>query len=66
MIVLGADTHKRSHTIAAVSGATGEVLGEKTVPVGARGFAELLGVGARPGRRAGVGAGGLPARRGLG
>ena len=31
MIVLGADTHKRSHTIAAVCAATGEVLGEKTV-----------------------------------
>jgi transposase len=42
MIVLGADTHKRSHTIAAVAAGTGEVLGEKTVPVGARGFAELL------------------------
>jgi transposase len=42
MIVLGADTHKRSHTIAAVSAATGEVLGEKTVAVGAGGFASLL------------------------
>ena len=42
MIVLGADTHKRSHTIAAVSAATGEVLSEKTVVVGARGFAALL------------------------
>ena len=42
MIVLGADTHKRSHTIAAVSAATGEVLSEKTVAVGARGFAALL------------------------
>jgi transposase len=42
MIVLGADTHKRSHTIAAVAAGTGEVLGEKTVPVGARGFASLL------------------------
>jgi transposase len=42
MIVLGADTHKRSHTIAAVAGATGGVLGEKTVPVGVRGFASLL------------------------
>jgi transposase len=42
MIVLGADTHKRSHTIAAVSAATGELVGEKTVPVGARGFASLL------------------------
>ena len=31
MIVLGADTHKRSHTIAAVAAATGELLGEQTV-----------------------------------
>ena len=30
MIVLGADTHKRSHTIAAVAAATGELLGEQT------------------------------------
>ena len=43
MIVLGADAHKRSHTIAAVSAATGELLGEQTVQVGARGFAALLG-----------------------
>jgi transposase len=42
MIVLGADTHKRSHTIAAVAAATGELLGERTVQVGARGFASLL------------------------
>ena len=42
MIVLGADTHKRSHTVAAVSAASGEVLGEKTVAVGAGGFASLL------------------------
>src|ERR1044071_6403268 len=42
MIVLGADTHKRSHTIAAVAAATGELLGEQTVPVGARGFGALL------------------------
>ena len=38
MIVLGADTHKRSHTIAAVAAATGEMRGEQTVQVGARGF----------------------------
>ena len=37
MIVLGADTHKRSHTIAAVAAATGELLGEQTVRSGARG-----------------------------
>ena len=42
MIVLGADTHKRSHTIAAVAAATGELLGEQTVQVGAEGFAALL------------------------
>jgi transposase len=42
MMVLGADTHKRSHTIAAVSAATGELCGEKTVAVGARGFGALL------------------------
>jgi hypothetical protein len=40
--VLGADTHKRSHTIAAVAAATGELLGEQTVPVGRRGFGALL------------------------
>ena len=42
MIVLGADTHKRSHTIAAVAAATGELLGEQTVAVDRRGFGELL------------------------
>jgi hypothetical protein len=53
MIVLGADTHKRSHTVAAV---TGGLLGEQTVPVGLRGFRRPAAVGARPRRRAGVGA----------
>ena len=42
MIVLGADTHKRSHTIAAVAAVTGELRGEQTVAVGRRGFAALL------------------------
>src|SRR5918994_7719761 len=42
MIVLGADTHKRSHTIAAVAAPTGELLGEQTVAVGQRGFGALL------------------------
>ena len=42
MIVLGADTHKRSHTIAAVAAASGELLGEQTVAVGRQGFAGLL------------------------
>jgi transposase len=42
MMVLGADTHKRSHTIAAVAAGSGQLLGEKTVPVGSCGFAALL------------------------
>ena len=42
MIVLGADAHKRSHTIVALSATTGEVMGEQTVQVGAKGFAALL------------------------
>ena len=49
MIVLGADTHKRSHTIAAVEVATGQVLGDKTVAVGARGFCGAADLGARAG-----------------
>ena len=56
MIVLGADTHKRSHTIAAVAAATGELLGEQTVAVGRRGFGAPVAVGAPSRRRAGVGA----------
>src|SRR5919108_1619547 len=42
MIVLGADTHKRSHTLAAVAAPTGELLGEQTIAVGRRGFGALL------------------------
>ena len=42
MIVLGADTHKRSHTIAAVSATSSELLGEQTVLSGAKGAAGLL------------------------
>src|SRR3954466_7501960 len=42
MIVLGADTQKRSHTVAAVSAATGELLGERTVAVGIKGYAGLV------------------------
>ena len=34
MIVLGADTHKRSHTVAAVAALSGELRGEQTVAVG--------------------------------
>ena len=55
MIVLGADTHKRSHTIAAVSAATGELVDEQTVQVGAKGFAALLVWAREPIRASGSG-----------
>src|SRR4029079_4582752 len=42
MIVLGADMHKRSHTLAAVAAGTGELLGDETIAVGERGFAAAL------------------------
>jgi len=42
MIVLGADMHKSSHTLAAVAATTGEMLDEKTAAVGARGFDAVL------------------------
>jgi hypothetical protein len=42
MIVLGADMHKSSHTIAAVSAIAGELLGGQTVVVGDRGFSAAL------------------------
>jgi hypothetical protein len=42
MIVLGADMHKSSHTIAAVGATSGELLGERTIAVGDRGFAAAL------------------------
>src|SRR3954454_415293 len=42
MIVLGADMHKQSHTVAAIGAATGEVLGEQSVRVGDAGFRALL------------------------
>ena len=64
MIVLGADTHKRSHTIAAVSATTGELVGEQTVQVGAKGSRRCW-LGARPRRRAGLGDRGLPACLGV-
>ena len=43
MIVLGVDTHKRSHTIAAIAAATGELHDARTVPVGRRGFGACCG-----------------------
>jgi len=42
MIVLGANTHKRSHTCAAVVAGSGELLGDQTVGVRRRGFEALV------------------------
>lgn len=42
MIVIGADTHKRSHTCAAARAGTGEVAGHKTAVAQKPGFRELL------------------------
>jgi transposase len=42
MIVIGADTHKRSHTLAAVREATGRVLADCTVRAKRASFQELL------------------------
>jgi transposase len=42
MMVLGADLHKSSHTIAAVDATSGELAGGKTIEVGARGFGAAL------------------------
>src|SRR5215218_10220560 len=42
VIVLGADTHRRSHTIAAIAAGTGELLGARRIAAGRRGFGVLL------------------------
>lgn len=42
MIVIGTDTHKRTHTCAAVFAGTGQLAGELTAPARKAGFAELL------------------------
>jgi transposase len=42
MIVIGTDTHKTSHTAAAVNRATGEVLAERTVRAKRRSFEDVL------------------------
>src|ERR1700759_1513561 len=43
MIVLGADTHKRSHTVAAVDVLSGRGVADRTVGVTRRAFGDLLG-----------------------
>ncbi|HEY8815018.1 MAG TPA: hypothetical protein VIP57_07945 [Candidatus Dormibacteraeota bacterium] len=45
MIMIGADTHKATHTCAAVAAATGQLTGELTVAARKPGFAELLAWG---------------------
>lgn len=45
MIVIGTDTHKRTHTCAAVSAATGQLAGELTAAAREPGFRELLAWG---------------------
>ena len=42
MIVVGTDTHKESHTAAAVAAATGKVLADRTVNAKRRSFGDLL------------------------
>src|SRR3954464_2705691 len=42
MVVIGADTHKRSHTVAAVEAASGRLLAEQTVAARRRSFEALL------------------------
>jgi transposase len=42
MIVIGTDTHKKSHTAAAVFAGTGRLAGESTAPARKAGFGELL------------------------
>jgi hypothetical protein len=42
MIVVGADTHERSHTAAVVAGTTGRVLADLTVKAKRHSFDDLL------------------------
>ena len=42
MTVLGADAHKSLAPVAAVDVATGQLLGDKTIQFGVRGFAALV------------------------
>ena len=42
MIVLGADMHKSTHTVAGIAAGTGEALGDKTIAVGRQGFDQVL------------------------
>ena len=62
MIVIGVDTHKRSHTLVALDAATGGARGQLTIAATDEGTLRRAAVRRRARRRAGVGGGGLPAR----
>ncbi len=49
MIVIGADTHKATHTVAAVSAGSGQLAGELTAAARRPGFDEMLDWGRRLG-----------------
>jgi len=49
-VVIGVDTHKHTHTAAAVS-PTGAVLDQLTVPADAKGYRRLIAFGERHGGR---------------
>ena len=55
MIVLGADMHKQTHTVAGIAAATGELLGEKTVAGRRCGVPRVVGLGAVARRGSGLG-----------
>ena len=42
MMVIGVDTHKRTHTVVALDAATGRVRGQRTVPASDDGALEVL------------------------
>src|SRR6476659_1886921 len=42
MIVIGADTHKQSHTVGAIDAPTGRLIADKTVKARRRSFDDLL------------------------
>src|SRR5215218_2556442 len=63
MIVIGTDTHKRTHTCGAVDAFTAAARGELTAPAH-RELRHAAALGASARRRAGVGDRGLPARVG--
>jgi hypothetical protein len=62
MIVIGVDTHKRSHTLVALDAATGTTRGQLKIAATDDGTLEALRFAAELDAGAGVGGGGLPAR----